>query len=365
MKRFSKIISFFMIAGLLYIVIFSFILINNNVKKTENDQKPEGEVFKPLEDFTPPVITAKEQYTADVDKGYNCYSYIIDYENSYYNFIVVEGIVDDKITYGVFFFNDVSRNYYITLVNEQTGLRQLFPETARGDVYVLGFHLKEGSSYTILIRDKKSHEQHLPFKLSFGLKTEEEISSSAKTGLSKGVSITTLETAYWFKPFKINLPALIISFFIALAIVSLIVIIYFYRRKKGVFQKKDKSDFDFEKFVNSEEFDNFISKEIEKPVLEIKAENITVEDAREDETTVVIKEEVIEPVYKRYERDVESEHSDFNFTKYLEKEGLPTDYSQLDDETKNQITLRLMYLKDQNLITVDDYLKEISKLWKS
>ena len=60
MKRFSKIISFFMIAGLLYIVIFSFTLINNNVKKTEKDQKPEDEVFKPVEDFTPPVITAKE-----------------------------------------------------------------------------------------------------------------------------------------------------------------------------------------------------------------------------------------------------------------------------------------------------------------
>ena len=85
----------------------------------------------------------------------------------------------------------------------------------------------------------------------------------------------------------------------------------------------------------------------------------------EDGTIVVIKEEVTEPVYKRYERDVEVELSNFNFIEYLEKEGLPTDYAQLDDETKNQITLRLMYLKDQNLITVDDYLKEISKLWKS
>ncbi len=364
MKRFSKIISFFKIAGLLYIVIFSFTLLNN-VKETKNNEKPEDEVVIPLENFAPSAATAKEQYKAAVEKGYYCYSYIVDYENSYYNFIVVEGIVDDKITYGVFFFNDVSRNYYITLVNEQTGLRQIFPETRRGDVHVLGFHLKEDSSYTILIRDKKAHEQNLPFDLSFGLKTREEISSAATAGLSKGVSIVDLETAYWFKPLKINLPALIISFFIALAVASLIVIVYFYRRKKGVFQKKDKLDFDFEKFVNSEEFDDFLSKEIEKPTLEIKAEDITVEEAREDGTIIVAKEEVTKPVYKRYERDVEAEHSDFNFVKYLEKEGLPTDYTQLDDETKNQITLRLMYLKDQNLITVDDYLKEISKLWKS
>ena len=315
--------------------------------------------------LTTPVVTAKAEYQADVNKGYDSYSYIVDYENSYYSLVVVEGLVDDKITYGVFFFNDVSRAYYITLVNEQTGLRQLFPETDRGDVYVLGFQVEKGSSYTILIRDKKSHEQHLPFELSFGLKTEEEISSLATSGLGNGVSMTDLETAYWFKPFKINLPALIVSFFIALAIVSLIVIIYFYRRKKGVFQKKDESDFDFEKFINSDEFDHFLSKEIEKPVFEIKPEDVTVEEVMEDGTIVVIKEEVTEPVYKRYERDVEVELSNFNFIEYLEKEGLPTDYAQLDDETKNQITLRLMYLKDQNLITVDDYLKEISKLWKS
>ena len=302
--------------------------------------------------LTTPVVTAKAEYQADVNKGYDSYSYIVDYENSYYSLIVVEGLVDDKITYGVFFFNDVSRAYYITLVNEQTGLRQLFPETDRGDVYVLGFQVEKGSSYTILIRDKKSHEQHLPFELSFGLKTEEEISSLATSGLGNGVSMTDLETAYWFKPFKINLPALIVSFFIALAIVSLIVIIYFYRKKKGVFQKKDESDFDFEKFVKSDEFDNFLSKEIEKPIFEIKPEDVTVE-------------EVTEPVYKRYARDVEAEFSNFNIKEYLEKEGFSTDYTQLNHETKNQITLRLMYLKDQNLITVDDYLKEISKLWKS
>lgn len=302
--------------------------------------------------LTTPVVTAKAEYQADVNKGYDSYSYIVDYENSYYSLIVVEGLVDDKITYGVFFFNDVSRAYYITLVNEQTGLRQLFPETDRGDVYVLGFQVEKGSSYTILIRDKKSHEQHLPFELSFGLKTEEEISSLATSGLGNGVSMTDLETAYWFKPFKINLPALIVSFFIALAIVSLIVIIYFYHKKKGVFQKKDESDFDFEKFVKSDEFDNFLSKEIEKPIFEIKPEDVTVE-------------EVTEPVYKRYERDVEAEFSNFNIKEYLEKEGFSTDYTQLNHETKNQITLRLMYLKDQNLITVDDYLKEISKLWRS
>ena len=130
--------------------------------------------------LTTPVVTAKAEYQADVNKGYDSYSYIVDYENSYYSLIVVEGLVDDKITYGVFFFNDVSRAYYITLVNEQTGLRQLFPETDRGDVYVLGFQVEKGSSYTILIRDKKSHEQHLPFELSFGLKTEEEIQEMYK-----------------------------------------------------------------------------------------------------------------------------------------------------------------------------------------
>lgn len=314
--------------------------------------------------LTTPVATARAEFEADINKGYDYYSYIVDYENSYYSLAVVEGIVDDEIVYGVFFFNDVSRSYYITLVNEKTKVRQIMPETGRGDVYVLGFKIKPDSTYTFLIRDKAGHEQSLPFKLSFGSKTEEEIRLASNTGLGKGVSMSSLETAYRFKILKVNWPALIISLLIAAAIVSLTIIIYFYRKKKGVFKKKDESDFDFEKFIHSNEYDNFLSKEIEKPIIEVAPATITVEEVGENGTPIVAKEDATQ-VYKRYERDVEAEYSEFNIKDYLEKEGFSSDYSQLSEEDKNQITLKLMYLKDKNLITVDDYLEEISKLWKS
>ena len=274
---------------------------------------------------------------------------------------VVEGIVDDEIVYGVFFFNDVSRSYYITLVNEKTKVRQIMPETGRGDVYVLGFKIKPDSTYTFLIRDKAGHEQSLPFKLSF---TQNWREVSNFWTLGKGVSMSSLETAYRFKILKVNWLALIISLLIAAAIVSLTIIIYFYRKKKGVFKKKDESDFDFEKFIHSNEYDNFLSREIEKPIIEVDPDTITVEEVGENGTPIVAKEDATQ-VYKRYERDVEAEYSEFNIKDYLEKEGFSSDYSQLSEEDKNQITLKLMYLKDKNLITVDDYLEEISKLWKS
>ena len=315
--------------------------------------------------LTTPLASAKAEFEADINKGYNYYSYIIDYENSYYNLAIVEGIVDEEIVYGVFFFNDVSRSYYITLVNEDTRVRQMLPETSRGDVYVLGFKINSGSNYTFLIRDKYGHEQNLPFKLSFGTKTKEEIKTVSTIGLGKGVETPKLETVYWFKILKVNWPALIVSLLIAVAIVSLMVIVYFYRKKKGVFKKKDKSEFDFEQFIHSDSYDKFIPKEIEKPIIEVEPIEITVEEVSLDGTPIAIVEEPTAQVYKRYERDVEDEYSEFNITEYLEKEGFSTNYAQLNEEEKNQITLKLMYLKDKNLITVDDYLKEISKLWKN
>ena len=41
-----------------------------------------------------------------------------------------------------------------------------------------------------------------------------------------------------------------------------------------------------------------------------------------------------------------------------------TDYRIVSTEEKNKIMLELMRLKEQKVITPDDYLDEVSELWK-
>ena len=60
----------------------------------------------------------------------------------------------------------------------------------------------------------------------------------------------------------------------------------------------------------------------------------------------------------------EDVRSDFNIKKHLQELGFITDYRIIDSEEKNKIMLELMRLKEQKTITQDDYLYEVSELWK-
>src|SRR5690554_6376318 len=112
--------------------------------------------------------------------------------------------------------------------------------------------------------------------------------------------------------------------------------------------------FKFKEFINSV----VVAAELEQE--ETTWQNTHTEDLG----VVAINEEkpIIKSTYKWYH--YEEEVSDFDIKKHLAELNLVSDSSEASIEEKNKVMLALMRLRDQEKITYDDYLNEISELWK-
>ena len=64
------------------------------------------------------------------------------------------------------------------------------------------------------------------------------------------------------------------------------------------------------------------------------------------------------------QKDEETKDKITDIKEYLKSSGFNTNYHELDENEKNQIMLKLMYLKDNSLISLDRYYEETQELWK-
>ena len=302
-----------------------------------------------------PASESKENYLNEIDEAYNDYSYQ-EYSNDYYDIIVVEGIINGKVHQGIFFFNDVSRNYKVYLINTKNERLYYPKETSRGDVSVVSLLLDKADSYEVSVFNKDLIQQSTIFEFSMEPKTVEEVKANS-TNVGQNLGTTSVSLKLLKKPFNIqaDLVQVIIAISIGLIGVCVFVIFYYKKRGKGMFAIENKTEniFNFKEFIESNNYEENI----------IDTQIVSDEYHRTDSVQDIVKGNNKE-VYKRYYRNVEEEYSGFDIKEHLISKNLPTEYSGLDSIEKNKIMLELMTLKNKEIITNDDYLEETMKLWK-
>lgn len=302
-----------------------------------------------------PASENRENYLNEIDKAYKEYSYQ-EYSNEYYNIIIVEGIINDKVHQGIFFFNDVARSYNLYLINTDNNRLYYPTQTSRGDIFALSLLLDEDVNYEISIFNKDFIQQSTFFEFSLEPKTIEEIKTSA-TNIGQNKGSVPIDLKLVKKPFTISSDVLqiLIAFLIGIIGVCAFVIFYYKKRGKGMFAAEYKSEnvFNFKEFIESSSFIEDTNN----------TESIKNEYQKEDNISNQSLDSTKE-TYKRYYRNVEEEYSGFDIKKHLNSKNLSSEYSNLDSIEKNKIMLELMTLKNKNIITNDDYLEETMKLWK-
>lgn len=293
------------------------------------------------------------EFDAQVETAYNEYIEV-QTENPNYTIKLVTGVFDNQVRYGVFFTSEIAKEYHLKVFYKNR-LYQL-PETNRGDVNVVAIDFEEGEIFSIEIYDKQGHYQYgnEEFK-NIKVIAKEEFTNyeNLLIGNGMGSSITRLKSAN-----NIKVKTIFIGVLVFILLVCGIIIFIYYKKKRGLFNPdlKKENVFNFKEFLNSEiptETDDYIDVEVLESETDDQA--MTKED-NQDENGFIQNNYI----WSHYEE----ERSNFNIKSYLKDLGYITNYQLASEEEKNQIMLELMKLRDQRKITQDDYLEEISELWK-
>lgn len=287
-----------------------------------------------------------------------------DSNNLNYELSVYAGIIDEKVYYSIYFKNTIPNEYNIKLAYNDK-LYNLSHD-ARGDVVLTAVDLSSTDTFSICIFDKNGHFQYGKMKfqdLESKNFTDFLQSKNLNDGQGQGASITKIRNDIQFTR-KVIIYTVLVSVLLACGIIIFI----YYKRSKGMFRSDIRSAnvFNFKEFINSVPEASSYDDEYEElePVEEfIEEEKVSTDNLNEENLEEETPGKVINKTYLWYH--YEEEKSGFNIKGFLKEANLPTNYASASLEDKNKIMLELMRLRDNDKITQDDYLDEISELWKS
>ncbi|MDD4388135.1 MAG: hypothetical protein PHV87_02850 [Bacilli bacterium] len=308
------------------------------------------------------ISSFKETYISAFDDAvhtaYDEYRLLDEYSNAEYLIKVVYGLINRTVYYGICFYNESPNDYKLRLEINNRAYRLKANE--RSDVQAIALVLNADDIFSLMVYDKNNNRQSLGTLSFSNIKTisEEEFVKlpDSEVGLGNG--------AKTIKPILINgltlKPFIIMSIILGIILLICIIIIYiFYKKRKGLFSdtERSKNVFNFKEFI--------ISVEKSLKDRETEEEEYIITEAIQTDDEEGKKESEISKYTPHYSwaRD-EEERSNFNIKKHLQDLGFITNYRIVDEEEKNKIMLELMRLKDKKIITQDDYLQEISELWK-
>lgn len=297
--------------------------------------------------------TNKELFMEKVDTAYENYVYQ-EVTTALYDMIIVEGVIGEQHTYGVYFYSESARHFYIRLKENNTIYTP--PTNSRGDVEVVAFKLSKEKDYKIEMYDKGNRLQYPQIDLSLEAKTKTAFLSldGIHTGEGKGISFVSLS-----KPFSLDIFILLMIFII---IISLFIILIYFKNKKGMFSKEKRMENVYsyreamEQMLASMQSPNEIGEDDNLEFEVLEEERNFVQDEPVDVTE--------RKIYKRYGR-TEEEESGFDIAGHLLSMGLPYHYREANTDEKYQIMQELVKLRDNHDITYDDYLRETMELWKN
>lgn len=297
-------------------------------------------------------VTDEELFIDELNSAYDEYALIEEYENNYYDLKLYAGKVREEVYYGIYFRNKIPNEYKLKLtINNKI---YVLDNTPRGDVFAPAVDFKNADEFSILIFNKYNDYQYglTQFKNIKVMDIEEfNQLQDIYVGSGNGIKKANYKTEFNFDSR--------IYIYIAMVSVLLIcagIIYYYFKKSKGMFRTDLRSAnvFNFKEFINSVVVETELEQE-EKTWQNSHNEDLDVVEINEEKP-------IIESTYKWYH--YEEEVSDFDIKKHLAELNLATDYSEASIEEKNKVMLELMRLRDQEKITYDDYLNEISELWK-
>lgn len=300
-----------------------------------------------------------EAFDEKVAEAYDDYGLLGEYDGVNYAIKVYYGVFDDKVYYGICFYNETPKQYKLRIVIGDKVYR--LKANSRNDVAVVAMPLK-GGAFSLAVYDKNGQRQSLGTTVFTDIEVISKEEFYDLPGLLKGsgngvkIDKPLPLTAIGISPLGIIAIAAGI-----ILLVCGIVIYVFYRKRKGIFSEAErkKNVFNFKEFILSVE-KSLQEREDANADEYIPAEaEIMDEDKKTGEETTA---DTYVPHYS-WARD-EEERSGFNIKKHLQELGFVTDYRIVSTEEKNKIMLELMRLKEQKVITSDDYLDEVSELWK-
>lgn len=275
-----------------------------------------------------------EEFYNKCEQAYTNYTIYQEESNSTYTYIVVQGLINKTPCYGICYLNNDNDDYTFNI--SYGGVRYKFNNyDSNNNSYCIA--IKSEEPIIGYITDKIGNESEL-FTLKVFFLNHFDINESF-TGEGKGCEFNT------FTMMKVRNKIIVQSIYtslITLAIASIgIIIVFVIRKNKASNEKKQIGDID-------------------------------MKDLYEQESEVVFKEEdyfdgleEIEKIKKETKENYDDDNqSRVNIKEFLQNEGFITDYRVLSEDEKNQIMIKLMYLKDKGLITSDDYYKETKELWK-
>ena len=275
----------------------------------------------------------QNEFDDEVNRVYSTYRLVDDYENPYYAIKLVHGLVNDQMTYGVSFFSSQAKQYSLKM-SYQNQVYDL-PCNRRGDINIVALNLKEGSTFSLIVFDYDEHPQSLTRFQNINVisKTEFLTLSNPTTGLGEGMKPLKLRTILSWSPLTIFYFAMLFVF-----LICALVLIIFYWQKKGFFEKTTDENIDSKNTM----FDDLREEDsplIQEPILASSFDQKPVWEEEEIPTVVNVKE-------------------------HLSLLGLNTNYQVMSDGEKFQVMSELIKLRDQKLLSKDDYLMEVMLLWK-
>jgi hypothetical protein len=309
--------------------------------------------FKSINYENPDLIEFEEQ----LKSGYDEYVLYEQNTNNYYDLKIYVGKYKEKIYYSIYFRNEIPNQPYnikLSYKNKTYNLKK----TQRGDVFEPAVAINNASSFSIEVYDVRGGGQPRPEFANLSTISLEEFANleGRIPGKGEGFTLSRMKSDIYFDTSFIIYIALV-----AVLIVCGLIIFIFYKKKKGMFNSDLRSAnvFNFKEFLNSVQKDTF-TEQVEEEVI---YEETNFEDTENPHISEEPKEKVVHQTY--IWQHYEEEKSDFDIKKHLRVQNLPTDYRLASIEDKNKVMIELMRLRDQGKITQDDYLDEISELWKS
>lgn len=303
-------------------------------------------------------VTVDDDYVNEIKSSYEEYVLVEEYTNNYYDLQLYAGKINEKIYYGIYFKNKIPNEYNLKLYYNSKDY--VLPTTTRGDVMAPAVDLSDTANFSIIIYDKSDFYQYgiSDFQNIDTLDLEEFSKLENKlTGQGQGVTASRIRSN-----FKIEERLIIYIVLVSVLLTCGIIIFIYYKKKRGMFSPDIKSAnvFNFKDFLNA------ASQDIQEDYVDATSDSTYNDTYEDDKVTEDVeeqnKERVVNQTYVWHH--YEEEKSDFDFKGHLSELNLPTNYEIASLEDKNKIMLELMRLKDQNKITQDDYLDEISELWK-
>lgn len=278
------------------------------------------------------IDSSLEQFENNCYQSYKSY-YLYHHSTDEFSLKVYLGISKDKSYYSIYFID--LNNSNITLYYQSEDKKYEVEKNGAGVIVIYGDLLtkytNENSKQSTYLLINKNNKNILKLEL---IKKQVDINnindffdvdSVVIDGLNNGFNSLQSSKFIIIKMSKIEIITYI--FLISIIIFSIILFVLF-AFKKGMFNKSTRK--------------KALKDDIGNDYLEIEEAKEIIDD----------KPIIVETIYE--ER---------NINEILKQNGINQDYSLLSIEEKNDVMLKLMILRDKDVISLEEYKEEIIKLW--